>query len=341
MPTIKKMIGTICMAVICTTTTPTALAHHGAAQFDPTQFVVIEGTVQNYKWGNPHVYMSVVVSDASGRNYVQQIEAAPASQLLSRGVTRDLVRVGDHVTIRANPHRGGQGYAVLGYELIKADGSRYPLTTAALKSLGPGEGTATSVAGTWVPQPERFMTLQAAIKSWPRTELANKVMATSGPALAANRLKCIPQGAPFLMALSVPIAISVNKATVTLDVDFGDDTQRIVHMGTTHPATLQPTPLGHSVGHWEGTTLIVDTTGFESHPDGLGYGFPSSRAKHTAERLALSTDHKHLDYDITIEDPTYIPAPVKFQTQWDYRPGQKPSNARCDADSAQRYLEDK
>lgn len=341
MPTTRTMHTAICLAVICTLTAPVALAHHGAAEFDPTQFVVFEGTVRNYKWGNPHVYLSVEVTDTSGKKYVQQIEAAPAAQLFSRGVTRDLVRAGDHVTIRANPHRGGRSYAVLGYELVKDDGSRYPLTTAALKSLGPGAGAATSVAGSWVPQPERFMTLQGAIKSWPRTELATKFMTTSGPALAANRLKCIPQGAPFLMALSVPIEIAVNRDTVILDIDFGDDTQRVVHLGATHPAGLKPTPLGHSVGRWEGTTLVVDTTGFESHPDGLGYGFPSSRAKHTIERLALSADRKHLDYDITIEDPTYLPAPVKFQTQWDYRPGQKPSNARCDADTAQRYLEGK
>ncbi len=329
------------MAIMCAVIPQIALAHHGAAQFDPTQFVVFEGTVRTYKWGNPHVYLSVQVTDASGKTYEQQIEAAPAAQLLSRGVTRDLVHIGDHVTIRANPHRGGTGYAVLGYELIKADGSRYPLTTAALKSLGPGEGVASSIAGTWVPQPERFMTLQAAVQSWPRTEQAKKVMATSGPELVANRLKCIPQGAPFLMALSVPIAIAVNKDSVVLDIDFGDDTQRVVHLGATHPAGVKPTLQGHSTGRWQGTTLIIDTTGFEAHPDGLGYGFPSSRAKHTVERLALNADRKHLDYDITIEDPTYLLAPAKFQTQWDYRPGQKLSNARCDADTAQRYLEGK
>lgn len=341
MPSMRTMGALTCMMVICVLTTPTARAHHSAAAFDPTQFVTVEGTVREYKWGNPHIYMSVDAIDASGKKYVQLIEAAPAAQLLSRGVTRDLVRAGDHVTIRANPHRGGPGYAVLGFELIKADGSRYPLTTAALKSLGPGEGVATSIAGTWVPQPERFMTLQAAIQSWPRTELAKKVMATSGPELVANRLKCIPQGAPFLMALSVPIAIAVNKDAVVLDIDFGDDTRRVVHLGATHPAGVKPTLLGHSVGHWEGTTLVVDTIGFESHPDGLGYGFPSSRAKHTIEHFALNADHKHLDYDVTIEDPTYLPTPGKFQTQWDYRPGQKPSNARCDSESAHKYLEGK
>ncbi len=335
-----RTLGWTCIAVMGTFTTAIAPAHHSAAQFDATQFVTVDGTVREYFWGNPHIYLLIEVTDTSGNKHMQRIEGAPAAQLLSRGVTRNLVRAGDHVSIRANPHRGGPSYAVLGFELTKDDGSRYPLTTAALKSLGPAAGVATSVAGTWVPQPERFMTLQAAIQGLPRTELAKKMMATSGPALVANRLKCIPQGAPFLMALSVPIAIAVSKESVILDIDFGDNTRRVVQLGAAHPAGLKPTLLGHSVGRWDDATLVVDTTGFAAHPDGLGYGFPSSPAKHTVERLALSSDHKHLDYDITIEDPAYLAAPARFQTQWDYRPGQQASNARCDAASARRYLED-
>jgi hypothetical protein len=321
--------------------TPVALAHHSAAAFDPTQYVTVAGTVREYKWGNPHLYISIEVTDPSGAKRLQQVEGAPVAQLLSRGVTRDLIHVGDHVTVRANPHRNGVGYAVLGYELIKDDGKHYPLTTAALTSLGPAEGVATTIAGTWVPQPEGFMTLQATVKGWARTEQANKVMATSGPELVANRLKCIPQGAPFLMALSVPIAIAVNKDSVTLDIDFGDDTRRVVHMAAAHPAAVKPTLLGHSIGRWEGTTLVIDTTGFTAHPDGLGYNFPSSTVKHTVERIALSTDRQHVEYDITVEDPTYLTAPARYHTRWDYRPGQKASNARCDSETAQRFLADK
>jgi hypothetical protein len=327
------------MAVVCAVTTTSAVAHHSASQFDPNKYVTVEGTVRDYKWGNPHLYLTVEVTDAAGKKSLQLIEGAPVAQLLSRGVTRDLLHPGDRVSVRANPHRNGASYAVLGYELTTADGKRYPLTVASLKALGPGTAVAAGVAGTWVPQPEGFRTLQAAVQGWPKTEQARKVMASSGPALIANRLKCIPQGAPFLMSLSVPIAIAVNEDTVVLDIDFGDGTRRVVHLGAAHPAGLKPTFLGHSVGRWEGTTLIIDTTGFEPHPDGLGYGVPSSNAKHTVERLALSSDRKRIEYDITVEDPVYLTAASKFRTLWDYRPEQKPSNARCDPESAKRYLE--
>lgn len=317
-----------------------APAHHGAAGFDPTQYVTVEGTVREYRWGNPHIYLTIEVKDAAGKTSLQQVEAAPAAQLMSRGVTRDLVKAGDHVSIRANPHRGGPGYAVLGYELTKSDGRTYPLTTAALKSLGPGEGAASSIAGTWVPQPEGFMKLLPAVQGWTKTEQARKFMAGSGPALVANRLKCIPQGPPFLMSLSVPIVIAVNTDSVVIDIDFGDSSRRLVRVAAAHAAGVKPTLMGDSIGRWEGTTLVVDTTGYEAHPDGIGYGVPSSRAKHTVERFALNGDRRHLDYDITIEDPTYLATPVKFQTQWDYQPGQKPSNAKCDSETAKRYLQD-
>jgi hypothetical protein len=333
-------IATVGFAITTLAPTTPAAAHHGAAQFDASRYITIEGTIKEYRWGNPHVYLTVMVQDAAGQSTPVQVEAAPASQLMSRGVTRDLLRVGDRVSVRANPLRSRPGYAVLGYELSVADGSHYPLTTAALRALGPANSAASSIAGTWVPQPERFMTLMAAVRGWSKTDLASKAMAENGPALVANRLKCIPQGAPFLMSLSVPIAIRVNKSSVTLDIDFGDDTRRVVALGADHPAKLQPTLLGHSVGRWEGTTLVIDTSGYAAHPDGLGYGFPSSTAKRTIERLALSDDRKHIDYLITVEDPTYLSKPVQFMTQWDFRPGQAASNAGCDSNTAKRYLDE-
>lgn len=319
------------------------LAHHGAGGFDQKTLIEMQGTVTEYRWGNPHVYMAIETTDSTGKRYVQQVEAAPAAQLLPRGVTRDLVRAGDRLTLRVNPSYSGvgPGHTVLGFELRKADGSRYPLTTRALQALGTGDSVATNLVGTWVPQPEGFFALGAAVAKWPKTDLAREVMASPNrPEVTANRLKCIPQGAPFMMANSVPIIVAVGRDAVTIDIDWGD-TRRIAHLGATHPAGIRPTLHGHSIGQWEGAVLVVDTVGFAPHPEGLGFGFPSSTAKHIIERFALSDDRKHLDYEITVEDPVYLTAPVRYRTQWDYRPGLKLSPSSCDPVSARRYLDDK
>src|SRR4051812_40887180 len=115
MPTARNRIQAGGLALLAMTAVPMVRAHHGAAGFDPNQYVTIDGTVQEYRWGNPHIYLTIEVRDSAGKTSLQQVEAAPAAQLLSRGVTRDLLRVGERVSVRANPHRGGPGYAVLGY----------------------------------------------------------------------------------------------------------------------------------------------------------------------------------------------------------------------------------
>ena len=125
-----------------------AIAHHSPASFDQTAFVVIEGTVAEFKWGNPHVYLAVEMTSPTGEHFVQQVEAGPASQLLPRGLTRDLLRPGDPVTVRANPNRRGARFVALGVELTTADGSRFPLHARALTALGGSEGVATSIEGT-------------------------------------------------------------------------------------------------------------------------------------------------------------------------------------------------
>ena len=112
-----------------------ALAHHSPAAFDQSAFTTIEGTVTEFRWGNPHVYFAVETTDSGGQRYVQEVEAGPASQLLPRGVTRDLLRPGDRVTVRANPNRRGPGNIVLGVELH--DGGRLALSVARARIARP------------------------------------------------------------------------------------------------------------------------------------------------------------------------------------------------------------
>jgi hypothetical protein len=59
--------------------------------------------------------------------------------------------------------------------------------------------------------------------------------------------------------------------------------------------------MGHSIGHWEGETLVVDTVGFndESWLDSVGH--PHTEMLHITERLHR-TDVGHLEIEFTIED---------------------------------------
>jgi len=105
-----------------------------------------------------------------------------------------------------------------------------------------------------------------------------------------------------------------------------------------HPANLAPTLAGHSIGHWEGDTLVVDTRGYAAHPEGYAFDLPSSTAKHIVERFTLTADRKHLEYVAFVDDPEFFDAPITHRSLWDYRPEQKPSGLPCEPDVAGRFL---
>src|SRR3989440_7451445 len=82
-----------------------ALAHHSAAAFNTQQEVKVTGTVTEYKFRNPHVYMTLQVKKTDGSTAVMEVEAGAASVLNPLGFNKDSVAVGDVVTISGNPGR--------------------------------------------------------------------------------------------------------------------------------------------------------------------------------------------------------------------------------------------
>lgn len=86
-----------------------ATAHHSAAQFDFSQRVTVEGTVESFVVTNPHTAAHVAVKDAKGtRDW--EFEGHSASHFYRAGYTRDMVKVGDKISILIAPRRdGGDG----------------------------------------------------------------------------------------------------------------------------------------------------------------------------------------------------------------------------------------
>jgi hypothetical protein len=133
--------------------------------------------------------------------------------------------------------------------------------------------------------------------------------------------------------------VDVKDSSVTFTLDVMN-VERVVDLDRPPPAETEPTLLGHSVGRWEGDTLVVETVGFTAHPEGYAFDLPSSSAKRVVERFTLNADRKHLDYEATVEDPEYLAETVTHRTQWDYRPEQKPSGLPCEPEVARRFASD-
>jgi hypothetical protein len=318
---------------------PTA-AHHSPAQFDLSQDVTIEGTIREFSWRNPHVYIELDVAGADGQVVTQQIEAGPASNLIPLGFDAESLAVGERVVVQAKPNRRGAGHTVLGWVLNRADGTAIPLHVRAIPETEPSATPASSLAGTWVPQGTGFAELAVAARAWPLTDTGRAVIEATREARNASRSACIPFGPPALMTLPSAVIVERTATEVTFRLDVMDAV-RVVHLDQgEHPADLEPSLHGHSIGRFDGDTLVVDTAGYAALPDGYAFDLPSSAAKHIVERFTLSADRRHIDYEAVVEDSEYLAAPVTHRSRWDYRPAQQLSNLPCDPDVAARFIED-
>src|SRR5262245_35233513 len=90
-----------------------ALAHHSAAAYDTQKEVRVTGTVTQYRFGNPHIYMTLQVKKPDGSSGPVEIEAGAASVLNPLGFKKDSVAAGDVVTIVGNPGRNSPDGSVL------------------------------------------------------------------------------------------------------------------------------------------------------------------------------------------------------------------------------------
>ncbi len=98
--------------------------------------------------------------------------------------------------------------------------------------------------------------------------------------------------------------ITQNKDTVVLEYgQFG--LKRTIFMNLKeHPAAVKPSRAGHSIGHWEGDTLVVDTAGFL--PGFLNPPVRNSDKLHVVERFTLDPNTGALTRNYVAEDPVYL-----------------------------------
>lgn len=103
----------------------------------------------------------------------------------------------------------------------------------------------------------------------------------------------------------------------------GPHTYRIIYMdGKPHPKDLTPSYYGDSRGHWEGDTLVVDTTGFNEAFWMDRAGSPHTTALHFIERFTR-TDYNTMKYDVTVDDPGAYTSTWSNSFQMRWNPGQE------------------
>lgn len=98
---------------------------------------------------------------------------------------------------------------------------------------------------------------------------------------------CVPTGMPSVMlsTVSYPIEIVQNASRLVMLAELEMQVRRVFLDGRAHPEDFLPTGVGHSIGSWEGDTLVIDTTLLEEWPL---RPWPRSEQTHVVERVHLT-----------------------------------------------------
>ena len=114
--------------------------------------------------------------------------------------------------------------------------------------------------------------------------------------------KCFPPGAPRSYVTPYPVEIVQGPTRLAMLFEY-DVVYRLVYLdGRGHPQDAEPTWMGHSIGKWEGNTLVVHTAGFNGKSWLDRVGHPYSEELQLTERFRL-VDKETLQLDITFHDP--------------------------------------
>ena len=131
--------------------------------------------------------------------------------------------------------------------------------------------------------------------------------------------QCLPPGTPRIYLQPFPFQIVQTPKEVMMIFEYDHTVRQIFTDGRPHPEDITPTYMGHSIGKWDGDTLVVDTVGFNEKTWLDRDGHPHSDQLHVIERFHRA-DRDDMTVDLTIEDPKALVKPWKSQLNFQLKP---------------------
>ena len=343
MGSILKWSGSAVMLMLVTV--PVA-AHHSPAIYDVGREVKLQGIVTKFRWANPHVFIELETKNNAGESVVWVIEARPPHAMSrAQGWSRRSLVTGDNVIVVANPARNQDRKLALGHTVLKEDGTllEVPLI-AGLGRPAPADAptpiVANSLSGYWVTRwnPEVAPGFLQARTAWSLTKKGIAAMDSFESAMDPGN-DCVPEPSPHVMIWPVGKSIEIGEEITMLREESG--VERKIYMNVDSHDGARYTDQGHSIGWWEDSVLVVDTTHFADHRRGLAPGgLASSQQKHLVEHFELRPDRTTMHYSFLLEDAEYLAEPVTGTLELVYRPDLKFVIEPCDLESARKYLDE-
>jgi hypothetical protein len=194
-----------------------------------------------------------------------------------------------------------KGQLLLGLALalaaVPATAKRPDLTGTWERYPPPGVDADPRYAPTDIPDPPLKAEYKAA---WDESQKVLKQRIEEGQPAGDNYVHCIPDGMPAMMMGMFPMEVMQRPEQVNISQEAFNQTRRI-YMNQKLPKwdEVDPSFFGQSVGHWEGDTLVVETTGVKDY---VRFRWaPHSESMLITERIHL-LDPDYLKDEVTIVD---------------------------------------
>lgn len=123
---------------------------------------------------------------------------------------------------------------------------------------------------------------------------------------------CRPSGVPNVMNILGKFQV-LQTPNMVVFLYERDQTSRFIYLNEEQPDDLKPSYFGHSVGHYEGDQLVVETVGLNDKTPIDRFGTPHSEELRVVERYRIIAEWRRLEVNITVTDPE------NFTTPWTAR----------------------
>ena len=302
-------------------------AHHSNDyHFDRNVGVTVSGTVKLFRFINPHSRLLIDVTDDDGSVVTWDCEMSGSNSLMRRGWTRDVFRPGAEIVV--------QGFAARRHETECyfdtaefADGRVVALDDSFgidAPTPAPAPQVSRAVLPEGVPNFSRV---------WQRSgggggggggpqlggpnrmavvlnDAGREALAQYDPVLDDPALTCSPVSIRRLWGNNNLTEIVQTEDRVVIRHEWMDAVREVRLDMDEHPAELEDRVLGHSIGRYEGSTLVIDTVGYQAGMLAQHPGMPHSNQLHTVERLTLGPTGDTFQLTIVSNDALYYTEPV-------------------------------
>jgi hypothetical protein len=310
-------IRSLATLAIAASVAAAAAAHHSfAPHFDINKPVSISGKVTQFEARNPHSYLHIAAVDENGRTQEYVCESHGYTQLSRNGITPKMLQPGTEVRIDGSQSRNDTHRCFFN-NVYFPDGRVLNVNGRPdAQSARSGQVARRDITGTWLlaPMPGRSTSGQQPMLDF-MTNAGKAAVAKYDPFKDDPAFRCDPVAVRRVWgAPGTPLSITRDKDRVILRHEWMD-VKRVVYLNQReHPKNGVRTSLGHSIGHFEGDTLVIETGNYSAgvlnqyveQPGKPTRGLLHSAALTSVERVHLDPARQRLVVEITLKDPEFF-----------------------------------